>query len=425
MDRVADAALRARAAAGAADRGVRRPTSTAPIRGASEHAEERAVSRSPSWAWGPSCPTRPSVPPSGRTSTEGRYSISEVTADRWDPALYYDPDPQAPDKTYSKIGGWVRDWTWDPDRLEAADPAARRRGHGRDARSGRSPAPREALADYGWPDRPLDPERTAVILGNAMAGERHYLTALAHLLPEYARELARRPSFAALPEALRDAIAAEFAGRRRHAASPRSPRTRCPASWPTASPAASPTCSTSAGPNFVCDAACASAMAAISAAIEGLVEGDFDAVLTGGIDRNMGAVDLRQVLQDRRAVGDRHPPLRRRRRRLRDGRGRGALPAQAPGRRRARRRPRLRRAARHRRRQRRQGQGHHRAQPASASGWPSSAPGRTPGLSPATVSLVEGHGTSTRVGDVVEVESLTAVFGSAGLRARLGRRSAR
>ena len=46
--------------------------------------------------------------------TTGRYSISEVDRERWDPALYYDPDPKAPEKTYSKIGGWVRDWEWDP-----------------------------------------------------------------------------------------------------------------------------------------------------------------------------------------------------------------------------------------------------------------------------------------------------------------------
>src|SRR5207248_3520844 len=42
------------------------------------------------------------------------------------------------------------------------------------------------------------------------------------------------------------------------------------------------------GPNYICDAACASAMAAITAAVEGLIESDFDAVITGGIDRNMG-----------------------------------------------------------------------------------------------------------------------------------------
>ena len=38
----------------------------------------------------------------------GRYSIADVSPDRWDPAFYYDTDPKAPDKTYSKIGGWVR-----------------------------------------------------------------------------------------------------------------------------------------------------------------------------------------------------------------------------------------------------------------------------------------------------------------------------
>ena len=42
------------------------------------------------------------------------YSIGEVDATRWDPALYFDPDPKAPEKTYSKIGGWVTDWEWDP-----------------------------------------------------------------------------------------------------------------------------------------------------------------------------------------------------------------------------------------------------------------------------------------------------------------------
>ena len=44
----------------------------------------------------------------------GRYSITDVDPARWDPALYYDPELQAPGKTYSKIGGWVREWDWNP-----------------------------------------------------------------------------------------------------------------------------------------------------------------------------------------------------------------------------------------------------------------------------------------------------------------------
>ena len=42
---------------------------------------------------------------------------------------------------------------------------------------------REALEDYGYPKRPLDLDRTAVILGNAMAGEKHYLQFAARVLP--------------------------------------------------------------------------------------------------------------------------------------------------------------------------------------------------------------------------------------------------
>ena len=53
-------------------------------------------------------PDAPTAPAFWENLKRGRYSISEVTPDRWDPALYYDPDPRAPDKTYSKIGGFVR-----------------------------------------------------------------------------------------------------------------------------------------------------------------------------------------------------------------------------------------------------------------------------------------------------------------------------
>ena len=58
----------------------------------------------------------------------GKDSISEVSPDRWDPADYYDPDPKAVDKTYSKIGGWVRGFRFDPDALP--DPAQGRERDG-------------------------------------------------------------------------------------------------------------------------------------------------------------------------------------------------------------------------------------------------------------------------------------------------------
>ncbi len=134
----------------------------------------------------------------------GRYSISDVPADRWDPALYYDADPHALDKSYSRIGGWVKDAAWDP--LAWKLPIPPRVADAMDGGQKWALAcVREALADYGAPGRPLDRMRTAVILGNAMAGEKHYLTALRVFFPDYAKALGGAPSFASLPAEIRDA----------------------------------------------------------------------------------------------------------------------------------------------------------------------------------------------------------------------------
>ncbi len=58
-------------------------------------------------------PDAPSAPAYWNNIVSGRDSIREVPADRWDAASYYDPDPAAPGKTYSKIGGWVQDFQFD------------------------------------------------------------------------------------------------------------------------------------------------------------------------------------------------------------------------------------------------------------------------------------------------------------------------
>ena len=59
-------------------------------------------------------PDAPDAPTFWQNIQQGRYSISEVSPDRWNPDDYYHPDPTVPDKTYSKIGGWVREYAFDP-----------------------------------------------------------------------------------------------------------------------------------------------------------------------------------------------------------------------------------------------------------------------------------------------------------------------
>src|SRR5512134_852726 len=132
-----------------------------------------------------------------------RYCISEVPPERWSVADYYDPDPLAPAKTYSKIGGWVRGFQFDWKRWHIPPRVAEAMDQGQ--QWGVTIAA-EALADYGWPGRPLDAERTGVILGNAMAGERHYLSTLRIEFPEYRRLLLATEEFQQLQPQVREAI---------------------------------------------------------------------------------------------------------------------------------------------------------------------------------------------------------------------------
>jgi acyl transferase domain-containing protein len=352
-------------------------------------------------------PDAPNVPAFWENVKRGRYSVTEVSPDRWDPALYYDPDLTVPDKTYSKIGGWVRDFVWDP--MHWHLPVPPRVVDAMDgAQKWAIACTREALEDYGYPERTLDPNRTAVILGNAMAGERHYLTALRIYFPEYARELSEAASFAALPQALRNDIIRELRGRVGKLL-PEVTEDSMPGELANCIAGRIANIFNFHGPNYVCDAACASALAAISSAIEGLVEKDFDAVITGGIDRNMGAstfvkfckigalsatgsrpyaegadgfvmgeggaIFLLKRLADAERDADKIYAVLRGMGGSSDGKGKGITAPNPIGQKLA-----IQRA------------------------WQSA------GLSPATVTYIEGHGTSTRVGDVVEVQSMVEVF---------------
>ena len=169
------------------------------------------------------------------------------------------------------------------------------------------------------------------------------------------------------------------------------------------------------GPNFIVDAACASALAAADAAIEGLERGDYDAVLTGGVDANMSAstfvkfckigalsatgtrpyhdgadgfvmgegaaVLLLKRLADAERAGDHIYGVIRGLGGASDGKGKGITAPNPVGQRLA-----------------------------VARAW------KDAGRIPDSATYLEGHGTSTKVGDVVEVESLSAVFAGFGLR---------
>jgi hypothetical protein len=180
------------------------------------------------------------APPFGNNILNKRYSIIETPANRWSIADYYDPDPKAPDKTYSKIGGWVRAFSSTGSASHAAQSG---RGHGRGQQWAVTIAA-EALADYGYPNRPLDTERTGVILGTAMGGELHYITTTASSSPNTPTRCASRARIPGLPATRAEAMMDQWHAVMRSCRP--SPKTPCPANCPTSSPGAWPTCSTCA-----------------------------------------------------------------------------------------------------------------------------------------------------------------------------------
>ena len=351
-------------------------------------------------------PDAPNAPAFWQNICNKRYSIIDVPPERWGIADYYDPDPNAPDKSYSKIGAWVRGFEFDWKRFRIPPKVAAAMD---ESQQWAVTIAAEALADYGYPERPLDTERTGIILGTAMGGEQHYITYLRIAYPEYANVLKSVGGFRQLPAKVREDILAEWHERLGERLPPITEDTM-PGELANIVSGRVANVLNLRGPNFITDAACASSFAAINSAVEILVEHHADAIIAGGVDRNMGASTfikfckigalsasgsrpfgegadgfvmgegsasfLLKRLDDAERAGDRIYAVIRGVGASSDGKGKGITAPNPVGQVLA-----VRRA------------------------WENA------GLDPTMATLVEAHGTSTRVGDVAEVESLNAVFG--------------
>ena len=181
----------------------------------------------------------------------------------------------------------------------------------------------EALTDYGYPDRPLDTERTGVILGTAMGGELHYITQNRVALPRVRpRAGSAVPEFAELPAPCAQAILEQWHARMDNKLPPITEDTM-PGELANIVAGRVANVLNLRGPNFITDAACASSFRRHQRGLR-----DAHRAQRGRRDGRRrgpqhGRRQLREVLQDRRPERHRQPPLWRRRRRLRHGRRRG------------------------------------------------------------------------------------------------------
>ncbi len=346
---------------------------------------------------------------------ESKVSIDMVPSSRWPATLYFDADRRAPEKTYSKIGGFVDAYHFEPLKWKIPIPPNMQKAMDHPQKWAIA-CTRQLLLDYGAPTRDLDHDRTAVILGNSLAGELHYTTTLRIRLPEFLHALENTQAFQGLTGSVQQALLEEAVEKFNSHTLPVTEDTM-PGELANVIAGRVANVFNFRGPNYVIDAACASSFAALQAAVEGLNGHRFDAVVTGGIDSGMGveayvkfskigalspdgsrpydagangfvmgegaAVFLLKRLEDAERDQDRIYAVIRGIGSSSDGSGKGITAPNPVG-----------------------------QVKAITRGW------QTAGLDPSCVGLIEGHGTSTRVGDVVEVNSLHEAFQSFNLPVR-------
>ena len=333
----------------------------------------------------------------------GRDAITEVPDSHWSPADYYDSDPKAPDHVYCKRGGFLEPVSFDPSEfgippssLEATD-TSQLLG---------LLAAKMALEDCGYGNgRDFDRDRTSVILG--VTGTQELVIPLSSRLghPKWRKALEDSAVPPAKTEEIIQKISDSFipwqensfpgllgnvvAGRISNRLDLR-------------------------GTNCVVDAACASSLSAIHLATLELITGRSDMVVTGGVD-TLNDIFMHMCFSKTHtlsATGDTRPfskdadgtvlgegigilVLKRLKEAQKDGNRIYAvikgLGSSSDGK--------------------------------SQSIYSPSVEGqikalraayKNAGVNPATIGLIEAHGTGTRVGDKVEFKALNRIFEESG-----------
>lgn len=199
--------------------------------------------------------------------------ITEVPKTAWKIEDYYDPDPKAPDKTYTKWGGFLPEVDFDPlefglppDTLEALDSANLLS----------LVMAKQALDDAGYGDgKEFDRETTGVILG--ASGLWKSITPLTSRLqyPLWEKVLKNSGLSEEQTTKIIEKIKAAYVPWTENS---------FPGMLPNVVAGRITNRLDLGGTNCVVDAACASSLSALKMAISELIEGRCDMMLTGGFD---------------------------------------------------------------------------------------------------------------------------------------------
>lgn len=231
-------------------------------------------------------PGGPTVDASWQMVVEKRSQIREVPLSRWDASLYYDPDPKSSYRTNSKIGSFLPDDIGFRTKLFAMPPVMK--AHLDPTQQLALLVARQALEQVGATDRA--PRNWAVFVGNLLGGswkrgEQWIRTQ--HIKTE--AQLRSSSTFKKLSAKEQAELLDAIGLRLTWSEQPTMTADSLPGLLGNLIASRISHYFNLHGPNFTVDAACATSLAAIEQAVLGLREKRFDAALAGGVDRIMDA----------------------------------------------------------------------------------------------------------------------------------------
>ncbi len=200
--------------------------------------------------------------------------IRDVPPTRWDVNRYYDPDPSTPDKTYCKRGGFIPDIAFDPlefglppNILEATDVSQLLS----------LLVAKDAMEDAGYGEnREFDRDMTGVILGMVGVGSKLYTPLMARLqYPVWEDALKSYGLTDEETQIVIEKIKSAYAGWEENS---------FPGTIGNVIAGRIANRLDLGGMNCVVDAACASSLAAVKMAVVELISGRADMMITGGVD---------------------------------------------------------------------------------------------------------------------------------------------
>ncbi|MFX1498741.1 MAG: SDR family NAD(P)-dependent oxidoreductase [Promethearchaeota archaeon] len=212
-----------------------------------------------------------------------KYSITEVSKDRWDSDIFYDKDHSTPDKSYTKIGGFVKDFEFKSVKYRIPPKMAERMDL---VQKWAIITAKEALDDAKFPTDGKQRLPIAVIVGNSSGGDAQRLSNKRVLFNEIKYRINEACSYKILNQEEQDNLI-NFLEDKIINQIPMINEDTMPGELSNIIAGRVANVYNLTGKSMTTDAACASSLAAIDTAVNGLLVKDYDTVLVGGADSSM------------------------------------------------------------------------------------------------------------------------------------------